>query len=334
MELKGIEKLEEIVNIINEAENIVIISHEDPDGDAIGSSLALYNYLQEYFQNKDVFKPIQIVLRKVSGRFVILKGYDDIKENVEGDIDLLIVLDLNEKHRLGELAYTADIAKKVLIIDHHIGEPNFGDYKIFDKNVAATALLLSIIYDEIKKEVDLPEPSKEVVEAALAGVISDTSGFKNTNTDKDVLEFVVKTMGYGINVNDMFLKVLINKSKNELALNSLVLNRLEYFHNDRIATSYLLLSDEAYRNRDHGEHEGFSDILRDIQGVDVGILIRETEEGFKISIRSEKDTDCRIIAEAFGGGGHKNAAGVTFKNKDLEKIKKDIVEKTAETLEQ
>lgn len=332
MKIVGIEKLIDLIYIINEAENIVVVSHEDPDGDAIGSSLALYNYLQEYFKSKDLFKPIQVVLRKVSGRFNIIKGYNDIKENVEGEIDLLIVLDLNEKHRLGELDFIADIANKIIVIDHHKGEPNFGDYKVFDEDAAATALVLVDIYNEIHDEAKLPKPSKEVVEAILSGVISDTSGFKNANTNKEVLEFVVKAMGYNIDVNDMFVKILISKTKNELALNSLVLNRLEYYHNDRIAFSYLLLSDEAYKNRDYGEHEGFSDILRDIQGVDIGILFREIEDGFKVSIRSEKDTNCRIVAEAFGGGGHKNASGITFKSKDFEKLKKDVINKTIESL--
>lgn len=331
MELVGIEKLIDLIKIINDAKDIVIVAHEDPDGDAIGSTLALHSYLKEYFEYKNMEKSIQVVLKKVAPRYKDLKGFNEIRDDIEEDIDLLIVLDLNEKKRLGKLEYLLDKSKKVLVIDHHVGEANIGDYKVFDKNAAATALLLSAIYSDIKDKENLPKPSKDAVESALVGVISDTSGFKNTNTNKDVLEFTIKAMGYNIDVNSVFIKVL-NKTKNELALNKVVLNRLEYFYNDRIAFSYLLLSDDAYRNREYGEHEGFSDILRDIEGVDVGILIREIEDGFKVSIRSEKDTDCRIVAEAFGGGGHKNASGITFKHKDLEKIKRELINKTKEVL--
>lgn len=335
MELVGIEKLTDLIKIINESENITIVSHEDPDGDAIGSALALNSYLKEYFEYNKIEKSVQVVLKRVPERYNILKGFDEIKEDVDGDIDididLLIVLDLNEKKRLGELEFLIDKARKILVIDHHFSEPNLGDYKVFNKNSAATGLLLANIYNEIKDVLNLPQPSKESIECALAAVIADTSGFRNSNTNKEVLEFTIKVMEHNIDVNTMFSKVL-NKNKNELALNNLVLNRLEYFFDDRIAFSYLLLSDDAYKNRGHGEHEGFSNILRDIEGVAVGILVRETDEGFKVSIRSKKETNCRIIAEAFGGGGHENASGITFRYKDIEKIKNEVIEKTIEVL--
>lgn len=336
MKLKGLKELKDIVKIIEDSENIVIISHEGPDGDSIGSALALYNYLKEYFTHKNIFKSIQVVLRDVPERYSILKSYDEIKEEIDEteEIDLLIVLDLNDVQRIGELKYLLNQAKQVLVIDHHVGEPNFGDYKIFQENSAATSLIFYEMYNEIKLSIDLPNPSKSVVEAVLVGVIADTSGFKNTNTNKEVFEFVAKAMCYDINISEIYFEILGNKTQNELALKALVLNRLEYFLEGRIAFSYLLFSDDEYKNREPGEHEGLSGDLRDIQGVDIAILIREVKDGLKASLRSKKGFDCKKIVEEFGGGGHLNAAGVLFKKRNLDEVKKEIVEKTIEVLKE
>lgn len=99
MELIGIEKVSELVKMVNEAKNIVITAHKDPDGDAIGSCLAVYNLLKEYLESKQ----INIVIQEVPERFKILEGYSVIQDDFKDDIDLLIVLDLNESDRLRKL---------------------------------------------------------------------------------------------------------------------------------------------------------------------------------------------------------------------------------------
>lgn len=332
MKLNGIEKITDILKIVDEAENIVILAHEDPDGDAIGASLGIYNYLEEYFGFKDIYKNVDIVLKNVPEKFKIIKNFDKILNDFNDDIDLLIVVDLNKKERLGEFEKLVDKAKNILIIDHHMGDANFGTYIISKVRSASTTLLLADIYNSLKHEVDLPIPSKDVVTPIFIGVLTDTAGFKNTNINKEVFEFIVKAMGYGINISELYFAILENKTKNELALKKLVLNRLEYYENNRIAISYLFLSDEVYLNRASGEHDILPDILRGIVGVDVGLLIRETKEGFKASIRTKKDFDATKIAKHFNGGGHFTAAGITLKDKDFEKFKKELVEKSKEEI--
>ena len=103
MKIEGIKKLNDLVNIIESAENIVITSHEDPDGDAIGSIIAIYNILKEHYISINIFKDINIVIKDVPEIFNILSGYSDIKEEYDENIDLLIILDLNESSRLRKI---------------------------------------------------------------------------------------------------------------------------------------------------------------------------------------------------------------------------------------
>lgn len=332
MKILGMEKITELIDIVEDAKNIVILTHVDPDGDAIGSCLALYNYLNEYFEYKNISKEINVVLKNQPERFNIIKSFDQIKDEYNGDIDLLIIVDLNNPERLGSYKSLVEKANKILVIDHHIGEPKFADYAIIEEDIASTTLLLSKIFNLLKQEIELPLPSKDVVQAIFIGVLTDTSGFKNTNISKEVFEFVVKAMSYGINVSELYFEILGNKTRNELNLKQLVLNRLEYFEEGRIAISYLLFSDDAYKNRKIGEHEGLSEALRDIDGVDIAFLIREEEEGLKVGIRSKKDFSSKAIAEAFNGGGHFHAAGITTIDKNLEKLKEELIKKAKEIL--
>lgn len=122
-------------------------------------------------------------------------------------------------------------------------------------------------------------------------------------------------------------------SINALNLMKIALNRVEYHYNNRIAFSYLLNSDEEYKNRAPGEHDGISNLLRDVDVVDIAILIREVDDGLKLGFRSERDYDCRKIAEIFGGGGHKNASGATVYTKDLNKVKEEALREVVKVIE-
>lgn len=208
MIVKGLDKISDIKKLVDDSKSIVILSHEEPDGDAIGSSLALYNYLKMYFTDKDVFKNIEIVLRKMPKYFVDLQGYNEVKSDIEGEVDLAIVVDLNDKSRLGELAYIVDKAKNIIVIDHHGGEGDFGEYRVIDKSSASTTMVLNKIYLEITKDYNIVKPSKEVIESLLVGVITDTSGFKNANTNREVFEFIIKALEYDVDINSIINDVL------------------------------------------------------------------------------------------------------------------------------
>ena len=150
MRLKGLNKISEIKEIIEKAENITITSHRKPDGDAVGSVLGLYNYLIEHFESIGIYKEIQVVLKDSPTKFSFLKNFEIIKEDVEGNIDLLIVLDFQKREKLGLLAYLENLSNKILIIDHHKGNPDFGDYAIVKHEEPSNTSLLYNVYKEIK----------------------------------------------------------------------------------------------------------------------------------------------------------------------------------------
>lgn len=233
----------------------------------------------------------------------------------------------------GNWEYLIDNSKKIIVIDHHEGSGNFGDYKMIDKESPSTTTIIYNIIKQLNKEgIDI-EISKTVFEAILVGIIFDTSGFQNSNINTDIFRISIEAIEKGVDFHLIYREILGNKSKNELELQRIVLDRLEYFHNGRIAFSYLLNSDDAYRNRAHGEHEGIANMLREITGVDIGIFVREVDEGFKVALRSKIEYNCRQIADMYGGGGHINAAGMTIYSKDLQKTKEDVLKTTIEVLE-
>lgn len=233
----------------------------------------------------------------------------------------------------GKLEYLIDLSEKILIIDHHSGESDFGDFKIIQEKASATTALLYNVYKEIEKEYSIIKPSKDVLEAILVGVITDTSGFRNSNTDIDALKISLKALEYGADLHKIINQTLSLKSPNTLELEKITIERIEYFHNNEIAFSYLLFSDDSYMNRESGEHETIANMLRDIEGVKIGILIREVEEGLKIGLRSSKEVNSKKIAEQFNGGGHINAAGALILSKDLDKYKKEIIDAAINELE-
>ena len=313
--------LDDITKAINEAETIAILTHESPDGDAMGSSLAMYNAL------KDMGKKPDIIIPEYPRTFSFLPGADEIlKEGKQKQYDLVISLDCADLKRLNGFANYFEDAKTTISIDHHRMNPMFADYNYVDPASPACCQILVVILEYLKVEI-----TKDIGTCLLTGIITDTGGFKYPGVTAETFEFAAWLLTSGVNVSNIYKKVLQIKTRANYELSKLAMNRMEFLEDDRITFTYITLEDEKRFQAEEGSHEGIVEIGRDIEGVEVSIFLHEAEDGFKVSLRSNEYINVSEDSFMFGGGGHMRAAGCKMtgtieqiKNKLVNEIKKEL----------
>lgn len=304
---------EEIYN----AESIIILTHEMPDGDAIGSSLAMYNGL------KSLGKDVEVVMSNNSKVFDFLPGANEIKEEGTKSVyDLAIALDCGDIKRLNGYAEYFENANARIEIDHHGINTMFADYNFVNPAAPACAQILITVLEHLGIEI-----TKEIGTCLLTGIITDTGGFKYQGVSAETFEFVAQLINNGVNVPSIYKRVLQVISKNRFELRKIAMNRLEFLEDGKIAFTYILKSDEESLNAESDAHEGIVEMGRDVEGVEVSIFLRENNDrdGFKISLRSNDYVNVADICVLFNGGGHIRAAGGNIKL-SLEEAKQRIVD--------
>lgn len=306
--------LDNILEEINKAESIVILTHENPDGDAIGSGLALYNALKQIGKNPDIIIP------EYPRTFEFLPGSNEIKKesNVE-KYDLAISVDCATIKMLNGFANYFENAKVKVSIDHHSTNTMFGDLNYVSPDAPACAQILLVVFEYFKIEV-----TKDIGTCILAGIITDTGGFKYSGVTSETFEFVAWLLEKGINVSKIYRKVLQTKTRANFELNRIATNRLEFFEDGKVAFTYITKEDEEIVNAESGDHEGIVETGRDIEGVEVSIFVRETDKGCKVSMRSNEYVNVSDVCLLLGGGGHIRAAGATMQY-TIEQAKEKIL---------
>lgn len=306
--------LDNIAEEIQKAETIAILTHESPDGDAMGSSLAMYHALKQMGKNPDVIIP------EYSRTYQFLPGTEYIKEEgKEGPYDLTIALDCADQKRLNGYSKYFDEAKTTISIDHHSVNSMFADYNYVDPTSPACCQILVVVLQYFKVEI-----TKEIGTCLLTGIITDTGGFRYSGVTSDTFEFAAWLLDSGVNVSSVYKKVLQTKSKPSFELYRLATSRIEFLENDKIAFTYITKEDEQKVGAEEGSHEGIVEVGRDIEGVEVSIFLHEREGGYKVSLRSNDYVNVADVALMFGGGGHIKAAGCTMQG-DREQIKNKLV---------
>lgn len=310
--------LDDIKKAIEEANTIAILTHESPDGDAIGSSLAMSSALKQLGKNPDVIIP------EYSKTYAFLPDAENIKKesNIE-NYDLAIALDCGDKKRLNGFVKYFEDAKTTISIDHHSMNPMFADINFVDHTSPACCQILVIIFNYLGIEID-----KEIGTCLLAGIITDTGGFKYPGVTAETFEFAADLLRSGINVSKIYKKVLQIKPRASFELSKLAMERMEFLEDNKISFTYITCEDEENVGAEEGSHEGIVEIGRDIEGIEVAIFLHQAEDGaFKVSLRSNDYVNVSDVCLMFGGGGHARAAGCKISgtpNEIKEKLVKEI----------
>ena len=306
--------LDEILKEIEKAEKIVILTHESPDGDAVGSSLAMKLALESLGKKPD------LILPEYSRMFKFLPGTSTIKETSDVErYDLAISLDCaNLKRLVGNEHF--EKAKKTIIIDHHGSNNMYADLNYVNPVSPACCEILIGMFEYFNIEI-----TKEIGSCILTGIITDTGGFKYPATTAETFEFTAELLRKGVNVSDIYKRVLQTVSKANFKLQKIVMNRMELLEDGKVTFTYITKKDEEEVNAEPGDHEGLVEIGRNIEGVEVAIFIRQRsddEEAFKVSMRSSDYVNVSDVCLMFGG--HPRAAGALIKG-DVETVKQKIM---------
>ncbi len=307
--------LETIAQVIRDHESFAVCGHVNPDGDCLGSQLALVSALKT--MGKDVVgllakdDPIDRNLR-------FLPGLDNLifADNYEGTPDVFIAVDVPTVERLGNAGAVHDRAAVTITIDHHRNDTSMAQYNYVDPDAAAACILIWELlgYLDVRNE--------EVALDTLTGLITDTGRFSYQNTDSHAFKAAAEMVSYGASPALVTREFFQNRSEASIALEQRMLERRTYATNTEFVYSHLLKSDFEECSAIKADAEALIDTLRSIAGVRVALILRENEQGeIRGSLRAKDDTDVAQVARHFGGGGHKAAAGFTFKGSIEEALK-------------
>ena len=307
--------LDEMIKKIQESKRIVVFAHVNPDGDAMGSSLGMYLAL------KGLNKDVDLVIPEYAKCFEFLPGIDEIKKEGTGKYDLAIALDCASQQRLADPTSAFPNSDANMQIDHHVSNSMYADFNYVDPVSPACCQILIKVLNYWNIEV-----TKDIGKCLLTGIITDTGGFAYEGVSAETFEIVAGLLNKGINISNIYKKVLQTRTKEKFELIKLATNRLEFYQNDKVAFTYITLDDEKRLNTGFGDYEGCVEIGRDIEGVEVSVFMREVATGgFKVSMRSNEYVNVSDICLMFGGGGHVKAAGCTITTGTLEQIRDKII---------
>lgn len=319
----------DVRDLINKSERIVLTTHIVPDGDAIGSVIAIAGYLK--LKGK---KPVIINHSYTPYNLKFLDKENTIKvfsenepENVKliEDADAIIILDTNEFYRTKSMEpFIAKSKAKKICIDHHKGlNPEFYDAFISVIDYPSTC---SILYDFIKAD-DEKYLTKEIASALYVGIMTDTGSFRHPRTDANVFIMSADLINKGADPVVLYEKIYATTTRQNLQLLAKFLESLEFSFDNTVVTGIVTQEDFRSLGLDIDHVEGFSGMIMNIIGIKIGIVLVELKDNIKISFRSKGDIDVSMLAKEFGGGGHKNAAGANVMNSEIPELKKIILEK-------
>lgn len=303
----------ELIKLFSSTENILLICHINPDGDAIGSQLALYHYLKSTGINAEMMAPnnLQEFLKWMDGADninIFTRERKKCRELID-KAGLIVMLDFNQSDRLGEAEESVMSSRAVkVIIDHHLNPSAFADLLISDPSMCSTAELVYELITEINGREFV---NKAFAEAVYIGIVTDTGNFEHGAYTGRTFRIVAGLIESGIEKNKIYNQIYNNFSEQRMRL-------LGYALNQRMVvlpeykTAYIYLTKEDMTNFSHvkGDTEGFVNIPLSIRDVNFSVLFIEKDGFIKMSFRSKGEFPVNEFAsEYFSGGGHLNASG-------------------------
>ena len=296
-----VKRMLDLKESLKNVKSVAILGHIRPDGDCIGSCLALYNYITTYFPSIKV----KVYLQKILPEYLMLKNADKIENDYSEDqvYDVCFSLDSADKERHGEYVKYFDTAKKTIGVDHHISNPGFADEHLIISDASATA---EIMYELIGKE----NLTKEIAECLYLGIAHDTGVFQYTNTSPKTMRAAADLLETGIDAGRIIDKTFFEKSYAQNQILGKALMESVLLMDGKIIFSSIKQKDMEFYGVIPKELDGIVSQLRYTRGVEVAIFLYELEgHRFKVSLRSNGKVDVSKIAVYFGGGGHVKAAG-------------------------
>ena len=319
---------------LTHAEKMVIVSHVSPDGDAIGSSLGLWHFLNSQDKTVNIIVPNAFpdFLKWMPGSKDILlyDRYRDFANKLIAEADVICCLDFNALNRIDAMkeAVKASPARKILI-DHHLYPEDFCSIVISHPNISSTS---ELIFRLICRMGYFEDITKEGAECIYTGMMTDTGGFTYNSNNREIYFIISELLSKGIDKDAIYRKVFNTYSESRLRLMGYVLTQMKTYPEHRAALISLTEKEQNRFNYIRGDSEGFVNIPLSIKNVVLSCFLREDTEKpmIKISLRSVGSFPCnKLAAEFFNGGGHLNASGGEFYGtmEEARKVFEEAIEK-------
>jgi len=287
---------------LEQAKNVVIMGHIRPDGDAIGSLLGLAQALRERG------KTVKTVLQDpADSKFDHLPGADRIHSRISGEFDYLITVDSADRKRIGSVL--PETSTPDLVIDHHVSHIDYGEIDFVEADFEATALVLYEFMPKWGLEISI-----ESAKCLMTGILSDTIGFRTSDTSSKSLRAVAEMMDMGVDLAKIYFQTLSSRSINELRYWAQGLGKINF--KDGIVWTSLSFEDRKKSGYKQNDDADLVNHLSAMQGASMAVIFTEqANEMVKISWRSGPGIDVSVLANQFGGGGHAAAAGADVSGK-------------------
>ena len=297
---------------IEESDNIVLISHLNPDGDALGSSLSMFKVL------KNMGKNVKIVnMSDLAPYLDFLPNYNKVSKTLPKKIDLMISFDCGSFDRLG----IEEKPKFLINIDHHISNTNYGDINLIEDAASASQVVFNIL------EANNIKIDTETAICIYTALVTDTGNFQYESVTAEVFRVASELVKFGVKP-EFVSKMLYERDRlSRLRFLAKALDTLELYCEGRVGvvevTNELMKKSGAVKD----DTDGLVNMVRKLETVEVSMMLREEENGdIKISLRSKNYVDVSKIVVKYGGGGHIRASGATIKNKTFSEVKNMILE--------
>ncbi len=290
----------EVLTRIEEAQVVLLVSHLNPDGDNIGSTAALYDDLihrgkEVYWYGEDAVPDFLQFVPHVEKRGCVSQN----------SFDLAISLDCADLERMGKGRDLYESADLKINIDHHKTNTMFGDYNIVETLSSTCEVLYRFLGDQSPM-------TPQRATAYFTGLSSDTGSFKYDATTEETLLIAADLLRQGADLTTVSQNLYMRRSLSKTRLWSQVLPQIQFLSDNRVAYLQVSLAQIEQAEAEGHDTEGLVEFLRDTEGVEVAVLLKERQSGVKLSLRTKSYADATRIAEPFGGGGHIRAAGATL----------------------
>lgn len=307
------------MELIRGNRRFVIACHARPDGDTLGSALSLAIALRG--MDKSV---VVLSVDGVPDTYSFLPQSDSVvRETEERGFDVAIVTDCDGLERVGGSVEAVKSARYLISIDHHGSNPPFGHVQLYDDSSASTGEIVLELLNRLGVN-----PGREIADCLMTAVVSDTGAFKFPNVTPRTFLAAARIATAGASASEIARLVYETKSYESTRLLGVALTSLKSLDGGQIVSARLSKADFESTGTTAAETEGVIDHIRAIKDVKVALLFREAPDGsIVVSFRSKGSTDVAAVAQAFGGGGHKAAAGCTI-HASLEEAERIVIEET------
>jgi len=296
--------------LLQEHRQITILSHVNPDPDAIGTALGLYAWLKEQKYQVEVVNFSEDIPQFLD----FLPHFSKIKRKIDFEASLIIACDCGSMDRLG---FAMD-QRSIVNIDHHATNKQFGTLNIVDPEAVSSS---EVAYHLLKALYPI---SKESATAFYAALVSDTRNFTTNNMHQGIFSLASEMVALGVNITEVSQKMLHRRSLASLRALGIALSSLELREDAQIAILTISQEDIRHTGAKMSDLDGVVDYAKSLATVEIALMLVEREEEIKVSLRS-KTVDISGIAATFGGGGHRSAGGFEMRGMALDQLADKVI---------